>query len=110
MSQEAINLVSSSNWKTNDPNFFTCWALLGGLANAVVNVVNSNPEFTNGALALLNTASIVQLYTNVGKTGNDITVRNYKAVYPPNFQGIIRLHNKYYFARKPSGKFTFLFD
>ena len=110
LSQEAINLVSSSNWKTNDPNFFTCWALLGGLANAVVNVVNSNPEFTNGALALLNTASIVQLYTNVGKTGNDITVRNYKAVYPPNFQGIIRLHNKYYFARKPSGKFTFLFD
>ena len=68
-------------------------------------------EFTKGALALLNTASIVQLYTKVGKKGDTVAVTSYEAVYPPNFKGTILLDNgKTYYGGVPKGKFAFKFN
>ena len=111
LSQEASNLVSKINFDPSKPGFMTCWAILAGLARTVAESVNSNPEFTKGALALLNTASIVQLYTKVGTKGSDVAVTSYDAVYPPNFKGTILLDsNKNYFVGPPKGKFAFKFN
>ena len=112
LSKEAVNLIGTMKFDTTKPGFNTGYAILAGLAKAVAGVVNTNPEFTKGALALLNTASIVQLYTKVGKQGkNDVAVTSYDAVYPPNFQGTILLDNgKTYYGGVPKGKFAFKFN
>ena len=58
LSEEATKFASTIKSDPNKPGFNTGYAILAGLAKAVAGVVNSNPEFTKGALALLNTASI----------------------------------------------------
>ena len=111
LSEEATKFAGTIKSDPNKPGFNTGYAILAGLAKAVAGVVNSNPEFTKGALALLNTASIVQLYTKVGKKGDDVAVTSYEAVYPPNFKGTILLDNgKTYYGGVPKGKFAFKFN
>ena len=70
----------------------------------------SPTNFSTEAIRLLNTASIIQLYTRVGKKGNDIFVSKYDAVYPPNFQGTVALDgSKNYYSSRIGGKFAFRF-
>ena len=90
--------------------FNTGYALTSALAKRVAIEVNKNPEFSKGAIALLNTASIIQLYTKVGKKENDVVVTGYDAVYPPNFTGTIGLDGgKNYYSARIGGKFSFKF-
>jgi len=111
LSEEATKFASTIKSDPTKPGFNTGYAILAGLAKAVAGIVNSNPEFTKGALALLNTASIVQLYTKVSKKGDDVAVTSYEAVYPPNFKGTILLDNgKTYYGGVPKGKFAFKFN
>ena len=60
------------------------------------------------AIALLNTASIIQLYTKVGVKGEDVMVTSYDAVYPPNFSGTVLLDgSKTITVPRVGGKFAF---
>jgi len=110
ISDEAKKLAEGYRFDSSVQGFNTGYALTSALAKRVAMEVNKNPEFSKGAIALLNTASIIQLYTKVGKKENDVVVTGYDAVYPPNFTGTIGLDGgKNYYSARIGGKFSFKF-
>ena len=57
---------------------------------------------------MLNQSSIVQIYTNIGKSGDDVILKDFRAVYPPNFQGKVMLEGgKNYYSSRVGGKMAF---
>jgi|TARA_Y100000022_G_scaffold157914_1_gene140520 hypothetical protein len=110
MSEEAQKMVEGVNFDSGVQGFNTGYAITSALAKKVALKVNENPEFSQQAISLLNTASIIQLYTKVGKKGDDVRVTGYQAVYPPNFQGTVALDgSKNYYSSRIGGKFAFRF-
>ena len=72
--------------------------------------MGNKTNFSTAALALLNNASIIQLYTKTKLQGDDVVVTNYNAVYPPKFEGKIGLDGgKNYYSTRIGGKFSFKF-
>ena len=110
MSDEATKIVDGVNFDMTVQGFNTGYAITSALAKKVALKINENPEFSKQAISLLNTASIIQLYTKVGKKGDDIRVTGFQAVYPPNFQGTVALDgSKNYYSSRIGGKFAFRF-
>jgi len=110
MSDEATKMVEGVNFDMTVQGFNTGYAITSALAKKVALKVNENPKFSTEAISLLNTASIIQLYTKVGKKGDDIRVTGFQAVYPPNFQGTVALDgSKNYYSSRIGGKFAFKF-
>ena len=110
VSEEAAKMMEGINFNTNVVGFNTGNAITSALAKKVAQHVNSDKRFSQGALALLNNASIIQLYTKTGVKGDDVSVKGYQAVYPPNFQGTIGLDGgKNYYSSRIGGKFAFKF-
>ena len=111
VSEEAAKLMQGINFSpTNTVGFNTGNAITSAVAKKVAQHVNSDKRFSQGALALLNNASIIQLYTKTGVKGDDVSVKGYQAVYPPNFQGTIGLDGgKNYYSSRIGGKFAFKF-
>ena len=110
LSDEARNIMDGINFDTNSQGFNIGYALTSAVAKAVAKKVNEDPRFSTEAIALLNTASIIQLYTRVGVKGEDVFVTKYDAVYPPNFQGKVLLDgSKNYYSSRVGGKFAFRF-
>lgn len=110
ISDEAKKIAEGYKFDSSVQGFNTGYALTSALAKKVAMEINKNPEFSKGAIALLNTASIIQLYTKVGKKDNDVVVTGYDAVYPPNFTGTIGLDGgKNYYSARIGGKFSFKF-
>ena len=110
VSEEAAKMMEGINFNTNVVGFNTGNAITSALAKKVAQHVNSDKRFSQGALALLNNASIIQLYTKTGVKGDDVSIKGYQAVYPPNFQGTIGLDGgKNYYSSRIGGKFAFKF-
>ena len=110
LSKEASDLMAGVNFDTTSQGFNIGYALTSALAKKVANHVNADPRFSKEAIALLNTASIIQLYTKVGVKGEDVMVTSYDAVYPPNFSGTVLLDgSKNYYSSRVGGKFAFRF-
>ena len=110
LSDEATKITSGINWQSSVQGFNVGYAIVASVARAVASHVNQNPKFSNQAIALLNTASIIQLYTKMGKNGNDVRVNGFDALYPPNFQGNVALDgSKNYYSSRIGGKFAFKF-
>lgn len=110
VSEEAATLMAGINFNTKVVGFNTGNAITSALAKKVAEHVNSDKRFSQGALALLNNASIIQLYTKTGVKGDDVSIKGYQAVYPPNFQGTIGLDGgKNYYSSRIGGKFAFKF-
>jgi hypothetical protein len=110
VSDEAKKLLAPYAWKQEVQGFNVGFALISAVAKQVAEVINKNPEFSNQALKLLNTASIIQLYTKMGSKGTTARVNDLNAVYPPNFQGRIILDGgKNYYSSRIGGKLAFKF-
>ena len=110
MSEEAQKMVEGVNFDSGVQGFNTGYAITSALAKKVALKVNENPRVFQQAISLLNTASIIQLYTKVGKKGDDVRVTGYQAVYPTNFQGTVSLDgSKNYYSSRIGGKFAFRF-
>jgi hypothetical protein len=102
-----------SAFKVNNEvkGFNTGYAIMAAVAKTVAKEVNKNPEFTRGALALLNQSSIIQVYTTMTKKGEDAVLNGFRAVYPPNFEGTIKMDGgKNYYSSRIGGKLAFSFD
>jgi hypothetical protein len=83
---------------------------MAAAAKTVANAVNMNEDFSQGALALLNQSSIVQIYTKMAKKGDDAVLQGFTAVYPPNFEGHIMMDGgKNYYSSRIGGKLAFFF-
>lgn len=111
ISEDARRLLSG--FKVNDDvkGFNTGYAIMAAVAKTVAKEINKNPEFTRGALALLNQSSIIQVYTAMSKQGEDAVLKGFKAVYPPNFEGKILVDGgKNYYSSRVQGKLAFSFS
>lgn len=111
ISPKAQKVIAPFAVKLETKGFNAGYALLSAASKTVAKIVNANPEFSKGAIALLNQSSIMQLYTNIGKKGNDAVLKEFRAVYPPNFQGVVKLEGgKNYYSSRIGGKMAFKID
>lgn len=84
--------------------------VLSAVAAEVAERVNSNPKFSEGCLAFLNYASMMQMYTQARADKGDVQITDFTAIYPPNFQGTIVLKaGKSYYASGINQKYVFDF-
>ena len=110
ISKQARKVLSPYKVQLSTKGFNAGYAILSAVAKTVAAKINENPEFTKGALALLNQSSIVQIYTKMGKKGEDAVLGQFKAVYPPNFEGKILMDGgKNYYSSRVGGKLAFGF-
>ena len=110
ISQAAQQILAPYKVVLTTVGFNAGFAILSGVAKTVAATVSQNPEFSKGALALLNQSSIIQVYTKMGKKGNDAVLNGFEAVYPPNFEGKILMDGgKNYYSGRIGGKMAFGF-
>lgn len=84
--------------------------VLSAVAAEVAERVNANPKFSEGCLAFLNYASMMQMYTQARVDKGDVQITDFTAIYPPNFQGTIVLKaGKSYYASGINQKYVFDF-
>jgi len=84
--------------------------VLAAIAAKVAEIVNSEPEFSKGCMAFLNHSSMMQLYTDAKKVGDDVHITGFRPLYPPNFDGTVVLDaGKGYYASGVNQKFVFDF-
>ena len=111
ISAKAQQALAPYNVQLATKGFNAGYALLSAVAKTCAARINENPEFTKGALLLLNQSSIIQVYTKMGKSGNDAILGEFKAVYPPNFEGTLKVDGgKNYYSSRVGGKMAFYFD
>jgi hypothetical protein len=111
ISEAATDVLAPYNVVQSTKGFNAGYAILSGVAKTVAKEINKNPNFTKGALALLNQSSVIQVYTKMGKRGDDAVLGAFTAVYPPNFEGKILLDGgKNYYSSRVGGKMAFGFD
>ena len=108
ISPQAQKIAEPFAFKLETKGFNTGYALLSAVSKTCAKVINAKDEFSNGAIALLNQSDIVQLYTIMGKKGDDAVLGEFKAVYPPTFSGKVLLEGgKNYYSSRVGGKMAF---
>jgi len=110
LSKNAKAILSPYKVKAEVVGFNTGYSIMAAVAKTVANEVNMSEEFSQGALALLNQSSIIQIYTKMAKKGEDAVLQGFTAVYPPNFEGRVLMDGgKNYYSSRIGGKLAFYF-
>ena len=110
VSQASADLLANFRVNSDVKGFNTGYAIMAAVAKTVAKEINKNPEFTRGALALLNQSAVIQVYTKMTKRGDDAVLSDFRAVYPPNFEGQILVDGgKSYYSSRIQGKLAFAF-
>ena len=79
--------------------------------DTVAEKLNSNKEFQDGCLTILNNASILQIYSNAAIKDGNVVFNAFRVVYPPKFTGSVYMDaGKNYFANDIKGKLSFGFS
>jgi len=108
LSPNAQKIAEPFAFKLETKGFNTGYALLSAVSKTCAKVVNAEDTFSKGAIALLNQSDIIQLYTKMGKKGDDAVLGEFKAVYPPTFSGKVLLEGgKNYYSSRVGGKMAF---
>lgn len=108
VTRNAREILSPYKVKEEVVGFNTGYAIMAAVAKTVAAAVNARPEFSQGALALLNQSSIIQIYTKMAKKGDDAVLTGFTAVYPPNFEGQVLMDGgKNYYSSRIGGKLAF---
>jgi len=88
------------------PDYRVFWHTLTAVMNAVIPVVNSNEQFINAMLEVLNNNEYVQLVTKANQQGEAVSMQ-YFTKFPAVFKGSPQLVNKTYFATGQKGRIGF---
>jgi len=108
MSQQATDLIANFAVRLETKGFNAGYALLSAASKTVAKFINADDKFSKGAIALLNQSDIIQLYTKMGKRGDDAVLGQFNAVYPPSFTGKVLLEGgKNYYSSRVGGKMAF---
>ena len=94
------------------PGFNVGRVILAKIAQLVAQEINndSSDYFNKGATEFLNFSSVIQIYTQAKVVGEDVHIYEFKAIYPPKFEGRVELDpGKTYMSTDVKGKFTFVF-
>jgi hypothetical protein len=92
-----------------DPAYDMGYHALAGIAELVADHLNKMPGMNEFFKAVLERSTMVQVKTTVSKTGEDAAYTNFQVIYPPVFNGIIKViaGNNYMATRRPVGKISF---
>lgn len=108
MSKQATDLISNFAVKLETKGFNAGYALLSAASKTVAKFINADDKFSKGAIALLNQSDIIQLYTKMGKQGENAVLGQFNAVYPPTFSGRVLIEGgKNYYSSRVGGKMAF---
>ena len=111
ISEKARLVLEPYNVQLSTKGFNAGYAITSAVAKTTSAEINKNPEFSKGALLLLNQSSIIQIYTKMGKQGNNVVLGEFTAVYPPNFEGTLKVDgSKNYYSSRIAGRLAFFFD
>ena len=82
---------------------------VASLARIVANKFNENKqEVYNFFATVLESSNMIQVMTTLGLKGDQATFSNFNVIYPPTFDGDIKLEaGSYFYATKPPAGFTF---
>ena len=123
---EQVKTMIKTHQRENPPDWIKPWTdkfkadpnknwnygywVLSAIAAEVAEKVNTDPKFSEGCLAFLNYASMMQMYTQARVDKGDVQITDFTAIYPPNFQGTIVLKaGKSYYASGINQKYVFDF-
>ena len=82
--------------------------MVTNVAKMVAQKLNATAGFGEGMMAFMKQASIIQVYTQIGNKGDDVSVTEFRSVYPPQFEGVILVNgSKNYASTKIFGKLAF---
>ena len=97
----------------NKPGFSSGLVILSRIAQRVAQEINNDLSdyFNKSATEFLNFSSVIQIYTQAKVVGEDVHIYEFKAIYPPKFDGRVEIDSSknYRSTLKPNGKFTFVF-
>lgn len=95
--------------KFQDPAYDMGYHALGGIAEMVADKLNQMPGISDFFKAVLERSTMVQVKSTVQKSGDGAAFTNFQVIYPPVFNGIIKVvaGNNYMATRKPIGKISF---
>ena len=82
---------------------------VASLARIVANKFNENKqEVYNFFATVLESSNMIQVMTSLGLKDDQATFSNFNVIYPPTFDGDIKLEaGSYFYATKPPAGFTF---
>jgi hypothetical protein len=82
--------------------------ILTGVAYMIRDLIMERGTFAEMTKAILNNSSMVQVVFKMKKKGNDLAIREFKIVYPPKYDGKIKINaSKAYTSTALKGKYTF---
>ena len=95
--------------KFQDPAYDMGFHILAGVAELVADKLNQMPGISDFFKAVLERSTMVQVKAGMQKSGNGANFNSFQVVYPPVFNGIIKVvaGNNYMATRKPIGKISF---
>lgn len=95
--------------KYQDPAYDLGYHQLAGVAELVADRLNQLPNISNFFKAVLERSTMVQVKSTVQKSGDAAAFSSFQVIYPPVFDGTIRVvaGNNYMSTRKPIGKISF---
>jgi len=95
--------------KFQDPAYDMGFHILAGVAELVADKLNQMPGISDFFKAVLERSTMVQVKASMQKSGNGANFNSFQVIYPPVFNGIIKVvaGNNYMATRKPIGKISF---
>lgn len=95
--------------KFEDPAYDFGYHMLAGVAELVADRLNQMPGISDFFKAVLERSTMVQVKARMQKSGNGAAFTNFQVIYPPVFEGTIKVvaSNNYMATRKPIGKLSF---
>ena len=105
---QILQVYQSFGAKINHQNYNIYFHMVTNVAKMVAQKLNSTAGFGEGMMAFMKQASIIQVYTQIGNSGDDVSVTEFRSVYPPQFEGVILVNGgKNYASTKIFGKLAF---
>ena len=105
---QILQVYQSFGAKLNHQNYNIYFHMVTNVAKMVAQKLNSTAGFGEGMMAFMKQASIIQVYTQIGNSGDDVSVTEFRSVYPPQFEGVILVNGgKNYASTKIFGKLAF---
>lgn len=82
--------------------------LLAGIAYKVSDQINQKGDFNQAACDLLNSGSLIQVYTRAKETADTVSITGFETVYPSKaVTGVLFWPAKSYYSTDIKGNFTF---
>ncbi len=107
-SEFLLSFINSKGADTTNPNYNVGYHALSALAEQVASKLNNETRMNEFVKRLLNSSSMLQIYTKMAVKGQDALVTGFTSIFPAKFEGNIKLYaNKGYTSTGITQKFVF---